>query len=109
MADESAWMALVGQPNPSCRPFPADMQRYGKWRSTGALIDVETWALPRGSGMQLAAAVRHGRIVVSEPKLVHVRRKCAGFRQAPALADVEMRPNCLPTWPGRHLLECSCF
>src|SRR6185437_968942 len=100
-----ASVTYYGHPNPNCRPFPADIHRYehvfplpqlapgksiptkgifgeltpgGKPRSSDLLLEIWTPALPRGAGVQIAATVRRGQMILAEPKLVYAQPTCTG-------------------------------
>jgi hypothetical protein len=94
-----------GYPNTACRLYPADGWRYarvfppiirGRSRPAKRLYGlvpprskrlppgdsddgfIAIWipALPRGAGVQFGATVRHGRLIISAPKLVYAKPAC---------------------------------
>jgi hypothetical protein len=100
-----ASVTYYGHTNPHCHPFPADIHRYehvfplpqpipgksipakglfgvvtpgGKVRQSHLLLEIWTPALPRGAGVQIAATVRRGQMILAEPKLVYAQPKCTG-------------------------------
>jgi hypothetical protein len=93
-----------GRPNHSCRPYPLGIRQLeqvfplpqpapGKWTPVidlgqvgtpgkkprpGYVLVIVTAALPPGTGVQIAATVRHQLVRFAEPKVVYARPSCTG-------------------------------
>jgi hypothetical protein len=74
-----------GYLNTACRRYPAGGWRYervfppttpARSRPAKGFIAIFTPALPSGSGVQLGVTVRHGRVIISAPRLIYAKPAC---------------------------------